>query len=64
MTPRNRRLQAWSPWILLVAVLAVWQLVCVAFDVSEFIFPSPLRIWNQLVEFRAIIAAHAWRTYW
>ena len=58
------RLQAWSPWILLVAVFALWQFVCVAFNVSEFIFPSPLRIWTQMVEYRDIIAAHAWRTYW
>ena len=58
------RLQAWSPWILLVAVIALWQFICVAFNIAEFIFPSPLRIWTQMVEYRAIIAAHAWRTYW
>jgi NitT/TauT family transport system permease protein len=62
MTHRN--LEKWSPWLLLLAVVATWQFACAAFDVSEFIFPSPLRIWNQLVEFKAIIAAHAWRTYW
>jgi NitT/TauT family transport system permease protein len=61
---RSRRLEAWSPWILLVAVVAVWQVVCSAFNVSEFIFPSPLRIWTQMVEFRGVIAAHAWRTFW
>jgi NitT/TauT family transport system permease protein len=61
----NRRpLEAWSPWILLVATLLVWQAVCSAFKVSEFIFPSPLRIWDQLLEFRVEIAQHAWRTYW
>jgi len=60
----NKRLEQWSPWLLLVAVIALWQAACVAFDVSEFIFPSPARIWTQLVEFKAIIAAHAWRTFW
>lgn len=60
----NRNLEKWSPWILLVAVIVLWQIICVGFNVSEFIFPSPLRIWNQMVEFRGIIAAHAWRTYW
>ena len=49
------RFQAWSPWILLVAVIALWQLVCVAFNISEFIFPSPLRIWTQMVEYRRLI---------
>ena len=57
-------LERWSPWILLVAVIALWQAACTVFEVSEFIFPSPARIWSQLVEFKGIVAAHAWRTYW
>jgi NitT/TauT family transport system permease protein len=61
---KTSRIERWSPWLLLIAVLVLWQAVCTAFAVSEFIFPSPARIWSQLVEFRAIIAAHAWRTYW
>ena len=60
----SQRLESWSPWILLVGTLLIWQGVCSAFNVSEFIFPSPLRIWEQLVEFRGEIAKHAWRTYW
>ena len=58
-----RRLEAWSPWILLVATLLLWQGVCSALNVSEFIFPSPLRIAQQPVEFKGEIAKHAWRTY-
>ena len=61
---RGRRLESWSPWILLVATLLLWQAICSGFNVSEFIFPSPARIWAQLVEFRGEIAKHAWRTYW
>ena len=60
----SKRLEAWSPWILLVATLVLWQAICSAFNVSEFIFPSPVRIWDQLMEFRGEIAKHAWRTYW
>jgi NitT/TauT family transport system permease protein len=63
MTP-SKRLETWSPWILLLAVLLLWQVLCTAFNVSEFIFPSPVRIWNQLLEFKGEIAKHAWRTYW
>lgn len=59
-----KQVERWSPWLLLLAVIALWQIVCSAFNVSEFIFPSPLRIWDQFIEFRGIIAAHAWRTYW
>ena len=39
--------ERWAPLILLVAMLALWQLICSAFDVSEFIFPSPWRIVEQ-----------------
>ncbi len=60
----SKRLQTWSPWILLLATLLLWQGICSAFNVSEFIFPSPVRIWQQLLEFKGEIAKHAWRTYW
>ncbi len=62
MSPKQ--IELWSPWLLLLGVVALWQIICSAFNVSEFIFPSPLRIWSQFWEFKAIIAAHAWRTYW
>ncbi len=60
----NKQMERWSPWLLLVVTLALWQIVCSAFDVSEFIFPSPARIAAQFMEFKAIIAGHAWRTFW
>ena len=61
---KPKQLEAWAPWVLLVAVIALWQLICTAFNVSEFIFPSPARIWEQFIEFRGEIAKHAWRTFW
>ncbi|MFM9901373.1 MAG: ABC transporter permease [Polaromonas sp.] len=60
----NKTLETWSPWILLLITLLLWQGICSAFHISEFIFPSPARIWNQLVEFKGEIAKHAWRTFW
>jgi len=60
----NKQLERWSPWLLLVVVLVLWQIVCSAFGVSDFIFPSPWRIWTQFWEFKEIIAGHAWRTFW
>jgi len=57
-------LHRWAPLILLLATLAVWQAVCSAFGVSEFIFPSPARIAEQTWEHRATILGHAWRTFW
>jgi NitT/TauT family transport system permease protein len=60
----SKQLQTWSPWILLVAIVLLWQIACVAFDVSEFIFPSPTRIAAQFWEYKLLIAGHAWRTFW
>ena len=58
------QLERWAPWVLLVAVIALWQLICSVFNVSEFIFPSPWRIAQQTWEFKGPIAGHAWRTFW
>ena len=62
MTRKQR--ERYAPWLLLVLVLLLWEGVCRVFDISEFIFPSPSRIAGQLYQFRGVIAAHAWRTYW
>lgn len=60
----TKQIERWSPWLLLVAVILLWQIICSAFEVSDFIFPSPWRIWNQFWEFKEVIAGHAWRTFW
>ncbi len=60
----DKKLQAAAPWLLLAATVLLWQLLCMAFDVSEFVFPSPLRIAQQAWEHHAAILSHAWRTFW
>ena len=60
----KKQVEMWAPWILLIIIIAMWQILCSALEVSEFIFPSPWRIWTQFLEFKGIIAVHAWRTYW
>jgi NitT/TauT family transport system permease protein len=57
-------MERWAPWVLMLCTVGVWQVVCSAFNVSEFIFPSPLRIWEQTLEHGPTIAGHAWRTFW
>jgi len=60
----KKQMERWAPWVLMTATIVLWQIVCSVFSVSEFIFPSPLRIWEQTVEHAPTIAGHAWRTYW
>ena len=60
----QKQLETWSPWLLLLVVLLLWQAICSVFAVSEFIFPSPSRIATQFWEYRGLIGGHAWRTFW
>jgi NitT/TauT family transport system permease protein len=60
----NKSLERYAPLILLLATLALWQIICTVFNVSEFIFPSPWRIVEQTLEHRWTILGHAWRTFW
>lgn len=57
-------LQRGAPLLLLVGIVLLWQLVCTGFNVSEFIFPSPLRIAEQAWEHHTTILGHAWHTFW
>jgi len=60
----NKNFERWAPVLLLVAVLLVWQVGVTAFQVQEFIFPSPWQITQQMIEFRGPIMAAAWSTFW
>ncbi len=60
----SKQVERWAPWLLLIAVITLWQIICSAFAISDFIFPSPLSIWTSFWEFKEVIAGHAWRTYW
>jgi len=60
----KKQLERWSPWVLLVLIIASNTQGDSFFNVSEFIFPSTVRIWSQFVEYKELIAGHAWRTFW
>ncbi len=60
----SRNLERAAPFVLLVALVALWQLVCSVFAIPEFIFPSPLLIAQALGEFTGPIALAAWQTFW
>jgi len=58
------QLERSAPLVLLVVIIALWQLVCTVFSIPEFIFPSPLQIARALAEFTGPIAFAAWQTFW
>ena len=57
-------LERWSPWIVLVAIILVWELVCRAFKISDFIFPAPSAILLSLRQYAGPISGHALQTFW
>jgi NitT/TauT family transport system permease protein len=63
MTP-NKQFERWAPVLLGIAVLLLWQAGVAAFDVPEFIFPSPWQIAQQFAEYKGPLLAAAWATFW
>jgi len=61
LNPSTERL---APLLLLLAILALWEIACRVLGVSEFILPTPSSIAGALVEFAGPILSNAWRTYW
>ncbi len=64
MAEKRRYWEAWSPWIVLTAIIIVWELICRAFQVSDFIFPAPSAIFASLRQYAGPISAHAFQTFW
>ena len=60
----SKNLERWSPVIVLVAALLLWQVVVTVFNIAEFIFPSPWQILLQFVEFKGALIEAAWKTFW
>ncbi len=59
-----KTLERWSPVLVLAAVLLVWQLAVLAFQIPDYIFPGPWQIALQFVEFSGPLLDAAWKTYW
>jgi NitT/TauT family transport system permease protein len=64
MAAKTRRLEKWSSWIVLAAIIVVWELVCRGFQISDFIFPAPSAILASLRQYAGPISGHALQTFW
>jgi NitT/TauT family transport system permease protein len=60
----TKNVERWSPLIVLAAFLLLWQLIVTLFRVPEFIFPSPLQIAREFIEFKGPLLEAAWKTFW
>jgi NitT/TauT family transport system permease protein len=53
-----------APVGLLLGVIVIWEIICRALSVSDFIFPAPSQVFLALIEFFVPIMNHAYRTFW
>jgi len=60
----GKAFERWAPLLLAAALVLLWQLVVVMFQVPEFLFPSPWQIAQQFAEFKGPLLAAAWSTFW
>jgi NitT/TauT family transport system permease protein len=60
----HRHFERWAPVLLAVATVLLWQVGVMAFQVPEFIFPSPWQIAQQFAEFKGPLMQAAWDTFW
>lgn len=60
MTRKNRRrLEIGAPWIVVITLLAVWQIAVVALGVKPFVLPAPTAILEAFMRDRGPIMQHA-----
>ena len=60
----SKTMERWSPLVVLVGILLVWQLLVAVLRVPDYIFPSPWQIALQFTEFSGPLLEAAWRTFW
>ena len=52
------------PWLVLAALLVIWEISCIAFDVPEIILPRPTKIFAVFFQRFGILMSYCWDTLW
>jgi NitT/TauT family transport system permease protein len=60
----NKNVERIAPIAVLIVMLVLWQLIVTLFKIPEFIFPSPLQIAKEFVQFKEPLLKAAWQTFW
>lgn len=61
---RREVLRYAMPWLVMAALLAVWEVACIVFDVPEIILPRPTKVFAVFVARFDILMAFCWDTLW
>jgi NitT/TauT family transport system permease protein len=60
---RRKAVRGALPWIVIIAIFVMWELVVRAFDIEQFVLPAPTAIFASGWEWRAEMLANAWQTF-
>jgi len=60
----TKNFERFAPIAVLIFLILLWQAVVVIFNIAEYIFPSPLQIAKEFVEFKEPLLKAAWQTFW
>ncbi len=59
---RRRRLQALLPWLVAIATLILWEAVCRAFKIPQFVLPPPSAVVASMVKWWSPLMSNAAQT--
>src|SRR5712691_6647036 len=51
------------PWIVIIAIFVLWEIVVRAFDIEQFVLPAPTAIFASGWQWRAEMLDNAWQTF-
>jgi NitT/TauT family transport system permease protein len=60
---RNRHFRRVLPWLVIVAIFLLWQLLVDAFRIESFVLPSPTAIFAAGWQWKGPILINAWQTF-
>jgi NitT/TauT family transport system permease protein len=60
---RQKTLRRVLPWMVIVAIFGLWELVVRAFDIEPFVLPAPSAVFASGWEWRWPILDNAWQTF-
>ena len=59
---RRRRLQIALPWLIIIGTFLLWEVVCRAFAIPQFILPAPSAIAESMVKWWLPLLSNSWQT--
>ena len=59
---RRKRLQTLLPWIVALSVLVLWELVCQAFKIPQFVLPPPSSVAASMIKWWSPLMSNAGQT--